>query len=141
MSADDFAVFKQCMIDLDNYRFRESVLSRWLAISIKGNSVSDFLMVNNLNSVIVYGYGVVGKLLVEELANKTGIDIVAIIDKNAGVYDEVIPIISPDDCIPKHDIMLVTFMDTNYAKNLMGERSYNVVGIDELLDGFKIYNH
>ncbi len=124
--------------EISNCSYRENVLYMWIQIVLNGGNVVDFFKENDIHRVVVYGYGRIGKILCDEIKKNDSVELTAIIDKNYKAIDCDGSVISPDDEIPEHDMLVSTYTDTNYVRNKLGGRSSNIVGIDELLMGFSV---
>ena len=116
--------------------YREKVFEMWLNLSLRGICICDFFVMNSLKDIIVYGYGRIGRLLCGEIKKHKKLRVVAAIDRNADLLMGSVPIIQPDEIIPKHDVMIVTIEDFNYVMGLMKEKSNNIVSLTELIRGY-----
>lgn len=100
------------------------ILDTWLTNKESNKSFHDFLKKNNINSVVIYGYGVLGRHLYNELGN-INVDVEAIIDKdrNKGV-DEIETINIGDDIPLESAIVITPVIEANKIKEKL-EKYYN----------------
>lgn len=81
---------------------------RWITVKQRGRSVADYLTEQGYHSVAIYGMGVVGETLYDELKN-TDVSVKYAIDKNAPkMFHDEIEVVSPDDELGKVDLIIVT---------------------------------
>ncbi len=84
-----------------------NMLAQWIKAKKNGKSVAEYCKKNSYNTIAIYGMGLIGDVLVEELAN-SGISIKYGIDRNAeDIYAEF-PMVHPDDPLEKVDAVIVT---------------------------------
>ena len=69
-------------IELQKEKLLRWSLNRWVERLVDGDLISNWFNKNGIKRVYVFGYGVLGKLLIKELAVE-GIEIAAIIDRRA----------------------------------------------------------
>ena len=117
------------------YHFYYHTMRRWLEYKVNDFSLKPYFSCNHISSIIIYGAGDIGRLLMSELINED-IDVVAFIDKNTyGCEIEGIKVLSIYDEIPVADLIIVTpvfaFNDIKKTLNKMGYN--NVVSINYLL--------
>lgn len=75
--------------------------NQWLNAKISKNEVSDYLSDNNYKNIAIYGMAKLGQTLVNDLENSP-ISIKFGIDRDAEVYWNTFPIITPDE-VAKYD--------------------------------------
>lgn len=80
-----------------------------------GLSIAQLFLEDNIKSVALYGYGIYGKKIKNEL-EKEGIEISYIIDKRAKELEINVPLYTIDDILPQTDILIVTIPNVNYYK-------------------------
>lgn len=90
-------------------KFRKyfNTLDKWLGLNRKKFLLKNFLLQNNYKSVAIYGIGIMGKQLLEELRGGE-IDIVYSIDANRKNDGLNIPVKTLDDDLEEVDIIIVT---------------------------------
>lgn len=97
----------------DSYKMRRyegywRTLHQWMVLKEKNIKLADFLSQKGYQNVAIYGMGMLGKHLIEEL-RESNINMVCGIDKNAENITLEIPILTPDN-VPydKVDLIIVT---------------------------------
>lgn len=125
--------------EISNCAYRESIFYLWLQLSLKGVSILDFFRANNFKRIIVYGYGKIGKLLCKEINGSPDIELIAVLDRAYMNIQCEYSIISPEDIMPDHDLVISTISDTNYVRNVLLDKTSIIIGFDELLKGFFEY--
>jgi len=110
----------------DNYELKISVdwksklarcLNRWLDNKELGKRIADYLKNHEINSVAVYGMGMLGKQLVRELEN-SDIAIACIVDRNKMLSHPKYKIIGPENLSDEADALIITpikFFDEIYC--------------------------
>lgn len=101
-------------------------LDRWMTLRDNGISIEQYLRKLNCKKVAIYGLGMIGNHLYEEL-RRTDIEIVGI--DRADIYNNYqMPIYKPDDCFEDIDLIIVTpsgyeavyqKLRENYSKEIM----------------------
>lgn len=95
---------KDKKIEIDNILI--DILDRWMTLREQGSSLEEYLKQNNYKKAAIYGLGLIGNHLYEELVNSE-IEIIGI-DK-ADIYNNFkMPIYKPDDSFGDADIIIVT---------------------------------
>lgn len=115
-----------------------SLLEKWLALYQKGIFLTDSSVLIGVTHVAIYGYGVIGKLLVDELKRKDSNCIIDyIVDRNYKSYESDIDIdlYSPDDELPLTELMLVSLTsDYQEVLEILNEKHINnYVLIEEII--------
>ena len=85
-------------------------LYKWILLLHRGVSFEQFFKYHNIHKIAVYGYGVLGELLIEEL-HGTSINVAYIVDRN--FKDKLlknIPIFAPEDLLPEVDFIVITIV-------------------------------
>ncbi len=81
----------------------------WFRMSVRGISIAQDLRKNNMERIAVYGYGYLGKTLLEDL-KKDGLKVKCIIDKNAAFLRTDIKCIDVDMLQEELDAVIITIM-------------------------------
>ena len=110
-------------------------LDKWLTIKEKGKCLGQYFQENGVKSVGIYGYGILGKHLVEELYD-SDITIKCIIDKKVVNAEHNINIIKPEEQIPDLDMIVVTaYYFWNEIIELIGKKdSYQIVSLETIVN-------
>lgn len=109
-----------------NAAFRAEILNQLYCMKKEGRSVSDFFKINHLENVAVYGYGVIGRILVEEL-QEDGVKVNCILDRNAknirvGLLVQTIEEFMPPDFL---DLIVVTSNNLDEIQRKMCAKGFN----------------
>ena len=96
-------------VELAKYKQFTRILSKWFMLEADGWSINRYIKEQNYETVAIYGYGILGRLLVSKML-KEGCNISYVIDKNENISDiegNVMVKHRLDD-LPKADIVIVT---------------------------------
>ncbi len=95
---------KEALIERNNLLVE--TLDRWMTLRDNGIAIEQYLKKINCKKVAIYGLGVIGNHLYEEL-RRTELEIVGI--DRADIYNNYqMPIYKPDDCFEDVDLIIVT---------------------------------
>lgn len=95
---------KEARIERNNLFIQ--TLDRWMTLRDNGVSIEQYLRKLDCKKVAIYGLGMIGNHLYEEL-RRTEIEIVGI--DRADIYNNYqMPIYKPDDCFEDIDLIIVT---------------------------------
>lgn len=112
------------------------VLHQWLNLKEKGIKVGDYLLSRGYKKIGIYGMGMLGKHLIEELKD-SGVDLVCGIDKNAESMYLPITLVTPERaCYSKVDLIIVTVV-YDYEKVKSEVSVYTDKQIVSILDVLK----
>lgn len=112
------------------------LMNKWMRIKQKDRHIKEYLEENAYKSVAVYGLSHVGKCLLEEL-KECDVEIKYAVDQNAAAIYSDIETYSPEDDLPKADVMIVTavyYFDDIY-NNLKNKVVYPIVSLKDILYG------
>ena len=125
------------------------LFDKWIRNARNGNSVVAFFKDNYYSNVSIYGMGIIGNQLFDELKG-TEITVCYGIDKNAdNIQNGVLPIIHPNDVkdieLRQIDVIVVTPMDCYYdieatLFGLIGRFEVDVVSIETVIDYISMKN-
>ncbi|MBD5548883.1 MAG: hypothetical protein HDQ97_16115 [Lachnospiraceae bacterium] len=97
-------------------------------------SIASFLKQDNVKRVAIYGYGVIGKKLLDELI-KEHIRVEYMVDKAETYQDNNIIVYRPEDDLPSVDIMIVTpIFAYSEIKQQFCKRNMNIASLGEIID-------
>lgn len=82
------------LIERDKFKLYYEICCRWLYLKNKGKTVSNYLKTQEIESVVIYGCGDIGKRVIEELLKDNSIEVIAL-DKNASIVDAPVKVINP----------------------------------------------
>lgn len=91
----------------DKYFVLFLILEQWISNKQNHITVEDYLKQKRYQSAAIYGMGVLGNLLYQELKDST-IQIEYAIDRNANDMHFDIPVVRPSDPYKKTDVIIVT---------------------------------
>lgn len=83
-------------------------LARWVDVLHAGGRIDAFLHAHGVESVAVYGYGHLGRLLTRELHRSEQVRLACVVDQSEQQLDEDVPFVLASDELPEVDAILVT---------------------------------
>jgi len=99
------------------------ILNEWIDILHYGKRIADYLKENEYNTVLIYGMGSLGHLLLDEL-EISDINVLAVIDRNAEKVFADTKVISPEDEFPKVDCIIITpLTGGDGIKKMLGKKT------------------
>ena len=135
-------------IKVENYTLREKKMmprwvrdnhamkafSKWLLLKENNKKISDYLLSYGIKTVAIYGYGYLGKHLVEEL-NDSDVCVKYIIDRNTGIRARDIEVLRLSKDLPKVDVIIVTPAGQydEIRSNIKTYVSYNTLSLEHIL--------
>ena len=111
------------------------VLEQWLSNKQNRLRIEDYLINNGYKSVAIYGMGVLGNLLYNELKN-TSINVLYGIDKYADNMYFDLPVIKDARLGDKVDVIIVTAIGDyeDVAEKLReGEKDINIISLENII--------
>lgn len=102
---ENVALKKQLYKTRQNY----NLLRNWLLLKENNKSLKDFFVKNNFASIAIYGFGVHGKFLFNELYGK--IDIRYIVDQKVQYVPYNLPIYNLSNDLPNCDVIIITVIN------------------------------
>lgn len=113
------------------------ILDRWLMLRDKGISLSRYLKNKGYKKVAIYGLGIIGNHLYEEL-KKAKIDIVGI--DQSEIYDNFqMPVYKPDHNFEDIDLIIVTPFEYGDIFQRLQKYQKKLITIHKLLDECEKY--
>lgn len=94
--------------------------------------ISTFLDINNMEKIAIYGYGLIGKYVEEELRLE-GINVSFAVDKNTKIAG-TLPVYVPTDQLPEYDVMIVTSGNAEEIRDLVGGTVNTVIELEAVLN-------
>lgn len=121
-------------IGLHAYKKKWDALGKWMAGKGNKESYAEYLFQLGIQSVAIYGCGVMGEYLYIELKDK--LNVRYFIDRNASKMHGEIPVYSLQDELPKVDGVVVTLMGkVDDVKRELQEKSFeNILVLKEWLE-------
>ena len=83
-------------------------LERWVEVLFSGNQIDVFLHKYKVETLAVYGYGRLGRLLVKQLRQSNLVNLAYVVDQNKTCVDYDIPFFLADDSLHDVDMVIVT---------------------------------
>lgn len=119
-----------------------NTLDKWLTVKEQGKSLEQYFRKNNVKNIGIYGYGVLGRHLVEELYG-SDITIECIIDKRVLDTPYNIKIIKPEEQIQKLDMIVVTayYFWNEIIELIFGKGDYQIISLETIVDEMIDYNN
>lgn len=116
------------------------LLIEWLKLYKNGIRTDSYLKWMGYSSIAIYGNGVVGKLLLNEL-KETDIRVRYIIDIKAEEMSGEIPIISLEENFPKVDAIIITIINEfDTIKDILSKKcDYDIIPIEDVVCGSSEY--
>ena len=89
----------------------QDCLTEWMYLKMEGKSIADYLCKCGFEKIAIYGCGIYGKMLYNELKDSV-IDIAYFIDihKDGLKHTEVADVYSPDESLPLCDVIIVSII-------------------------------
>ncbi|SMP52672.1 hypothetical protein [Anoxynatronum buryatiense] len=113
-------------------------LVKWLTLITGGGKIEDCLLERGYNTIAIYGYGEIGKLLIRDLSQTSKIKIDFIVDNGATHNnDNSVPIYHVDQLTPELSTALIIvtpiFAYDQIEKDLNEKGCEKIMCIDELI--------
>ncbi len=114
------------------------ILSDWLEIKNKQCSFDEWFLHFGIKHIAIYGYGVIGKALYNELKDGM-VEIVCIADKNAKHIVADVKCVTPND-IPEVDAIVVTavWAYDEIEMDLLKKYKTKIMSVEEVLYGLGV---
>lgn len=112
------------------------ILDEWLYIKNRGGKIEDYLFGQGINSIAIYGMGIIGERLFDELVNSK-IRVKYIIDQKAEQIMCQVPVVRIEeiDKTERIDAIIVTVLE-NYSdivRQLVTSCNVSIIPLDEML--------
>lgn len=110
-------------------------LDRWMLLREKNIKVDTIFRARNISTILIYGYGIIGKHLLRELAD-SDVCVVGVIDQKNILVSEV-PGYRPHQTLPEADaIVVASFYFLEEIKNTLKENQITipVISFEEILE-------
>lgn len=119
----------------ERYKNYWIIMRDWLWLNIGGKSIAEYFISNDIRQIAIYGMGMLGKLLFEEL-KKQGVNVLYGIDQDCAKEKEFdILIYTLEDDLPEVEIIVVTvdYMFKQIKSRLREKGEYRVVSLKEVI--------
>lgn len=121
--------------DMEKTKANLLILEEWLAMHRRGRRVADVLEEKGIHTVAIYGMGILGSHLYQEL-NVSGISVKYIMDRRLvkGVYSA--EVCGPEAKVENVDAVIVTpvYQFEEIERNIHQINDVQVISLRELLD-------
>lgn len=121
---------------LQKERVNGWVLKRWILRLLEGVKISDKLLGRGITTIYVYGYGELGKLLIQELSDSE-IRIKAVIDRRAEQFDGgKLPVLPLEKAVPELPVVVTVIYEySDIKKKLKAAGFKEIYSLRSLLEG------
>ena len=121
--------------DIKKIWVNSELLKDWLTLRQNNIYLVDWLLQNNIRKVAVYGYGVLGKMLLQELKGSM-IEIICVVDKNYKNIHSMVPAVSPND-VPECDAIIVSVINyfDEIESELLKKYHYPIISLEDIVYG------
>jgi hypothetical protein len=111
-----------------------NLLEQWMSIKEEGKAIASYFEKNGYYKIGLYGLGKIANHLLKEL-DGTDIQILFAIDARGERLNSDIVVYTPDDEIPKADVIVVTatFDYDNIKKTLEEKTDTQVISMDDVI--------
>lgn len=119
----------------NKFRSMFMLAEKWLRIGQKGRKIVEYIRNHGFHTVAIYGFGALGSILFDDL-NGSHITISYIIDRAPMDLGDWIIKLTPDDDLPKVDLIIVTVVNDyeNIYKNLSSRYPYAIMNLADILE-------
>lgn len=119
---------------LKKYKNYFRVLERWLTLKEQKKNLSEFLISRGYQEIAIYGWGILGKHLYEELKD-TEIKVLYAVDRQKGEESSQVKLILPEEAWKRADAIVVTatFDFANIRQFAKQKTDMEVLSLEELV--------
>ncbi len=95
--------------DKERYLTESRLFDKWLGLKEEKRSVTDYFKEKNYKRIAIYGFGALGKHLLNEIMDGDGsVECAYLIDRNAGAIQTNVPVYLPEDDLEPVDVIVVS---------------------------------
>jgi hypothetical protein len=137
-------IMRREMLKGQNYLWKQfkkndsiiKVLDYWMNLREQNISVASILLANGYDNVAIYGYGVLGRRLYEELKSSS-VKVNYIVDKRLSGVTGNVSILSPSDSLEPTGIMIVTAIGDYWTirKNMKEKLDCPIISLEDVIYG------
>lgn len=123
------------MLALSNKNLMQfQMMNQWVKVKQKRNNLSGYFKENGYNRIAIYGMGVAGETLLDEL-QETNIEVVYGIDRNAHMTYSKIDVLSPENVLPEVDAIVVSIVESfdSIVRNLRGKIDCPIISLRDVV--------
>lgn len=142
LNTEERKTLKKLLLKLQENRVKENekwkqmflILNDWFQIYSRGKSVARYLEEQNIKKAAIYGYGYMGKTLLNYLKNEK-VEVAYIIDKNAEFLDLDVKCCTLDDHLQSVDGVIISLTkDSLGIENEIKEKlETNVIWLEDII--------
>ncbi len=112
-----------------------NLFNKWLSLKEEKKSLESFFIKNHINTIAIYGMGMLGLHLIKDLQDSNFINIAYAIDRIVETVDGISIIYKPDEFLPEVDMVVVTaIFSFDEVKQILREKvSCPVISIEEII--------
>lgn len=111
-----------------------TLLDKWMSLREQKISIEQYLLDHGFCKVLVYGYGILGKHLLNELKESV-VEIVGIIDKKGKGIQSEYQVYTPEDEFPEADVIIVTsYYFFKEIEEEIGEKGYELISLQKIIE-------
>lgn len=126
--------------EIDKFKRYYLLHESWVRLYQEKIKVKEFFKKNNINKVAIYGNGKIGKTFYKELKNSE-FEVCYIIDRDAEIYIEDIPVLGLKNRLPEVDAIIVTIPEQmpKIKKDLEKICNYPILSLETIIYGSREY--
>lgn len=124
-------VYREKNYEIEKKNVYVETLNRWLTLRDRGISIEKYLKEKKYKKVAIYGLGMIGNHLYEEL-RQTEIEIVGI-DQSAIYNNFQMPIYKPSECLEDVDLIIVTPLEYEKICDNLKQYQGKLISFPQLL--------
>lgn len=111
------------------------MLNKWLTNRENKKSIGSYLAENNLHNIAIYGLGLFGTHLLNDLQEDRRVNVVYGIDRSVQRNNNELKIYRPDECLPQVDAVIVSVVFSfDEIKEMLGEKmDCPIISLEELI--------
>ncbi len=122
---------------MNKYIKQYHVMYKWLAIKISHGSIENFFIGKGYNSIAIYGWGDLGRLLATDLEGSS-VDVAFIIDRRGSeLYSIDKPVFTPDNTVfPTVDVVVISVVDefAEIYDSIKGKTTADIVSLETIIE-------
>lgn len=121
---------------VERQTYYRKCLEKWLEIRQQGRSIATLLSDRGINNIAIYGTGLIGKLLLNELAGHSKIAYFIVTNKKSDSFMEY-PVFGCDEKLPKGSnnlsVIVIPGYDMEEIKETIGRKFLKVYSLEDIL--------
>lgn len=128
--------YKKVLESRIKFRSYFRILDKWLKAVEQQSILETYFLENHFYTIAIYGMGIMGRHVFEELKDSKEIEILYTIDRNADQIDFSTNVLKIDDDLPDVDVVIVTTVcEYKEIKEMLSKRlSCPIISLEEIID-------